>query len=291
MDSKLNINIKYNKMKKISIVTLLCSAAIFAQVGVGTNTPNASAMLDVTSTSKGFLQPRVALTGTSDASTIASPAAGLMIYNTATAGSGATAVTPGVYYYSGSAWQRVTNQAELAAATATTTTFVNGNLGTPFMGGAQWIAPGSTSSKTCNATITLPPGKWEVKMNITCKMTQYDSNWGPLNLSMSYWLQDSNTPDPLNYSQPCNPTLITSDVLFSGAGMITKPIAGTGSLGSEHEGSFFINNTSSGNKTYYLFFHESGIADTENFNGSEPFYAQLGGTTWKSNRFYATKIN
>jgi hypothetical protein len=40
-----------------------------------------------------------------------------------------------------------------------------------------------------------------------------------------------------------------------------------------------------------LFFHESGIADNQNNNGFEPAYAALGGSTWKSNRFYAVKIN
>jgi hypothetical protein len=73
------------------------------KVGIGTTTPNASAQLDVTSTNKGFLPPRVTLTGTSDITTIASPATGLIVYNTATAGD----VTPGLYYYNGSSWQRI----------------------------------------------------------------------------------------------------------------------------------------------------------------------------------------
>lgn len=71
-----------------------------AQVGIGTTTPAASAMLDVTSSNKGFLPPRVALTGTTDVSTISSPATGLLVYNL---GSGGLA-TPGYYYWNGSAW-------------------------------------------------------------------------------------------------------------------------------------------------------------------------------------------
>ena len=50
-------------------------------VGVGTATPNASAILDLTSTAKGFLAPRMT-TGQRDA--IVNPAAGLLIYNTTT---------------------------------------------------------------------------------------------------------------------------------------------------------------------------------------------------------------
>lgn len=68
--------------------------------------PTASAGLDVDFTNKGVLVPRVALTATNSASPVASPATSLLVYNTATAGSGATAVTPGYYYWSGSAWVR-----------------------------------------------------------------------------------------------------------------------------------------------------------------------------------------
>lgn len=66
-------------------------------------TAHASAILDVSSTNKGMLVPRVALTGTSDITTIASPAPSLLIYNTATVSN----VTPGYYYWAGSAWTKV----------------------------------------------------------------------------------------------------------------------------------------------------------------------------------------
>lgn len=74
-------------MKRLFFIlsTLICLSAS-AQVGIGTNSPNASAQLDVTSTNKGFLPPRVALTATNSAGPITSPAAGLLVYNTATAG-------------------------------------------------------------------------------------------------------------------------------------------------------------------------------------------------------------
>lgn len=47
--------------------------------------PDASSMLDVASSSKGFLIPRVSLTSSTDASTISTPATSLLIYNTNTA--------------------------------------------------------------------------------------------------------------------------------------------------------------------------------------------------------------
>ena len=50
-----------------------------AQVGIGTNSPNISAQLDVNSTTKGFLPPRMTST---QRDAITSPSDGLIIYNT-----------------------------------------------------------------------------------------------------------------------------------------------------------------------------------------------------------------
>ena len=78
-------------------------------VGIGT-TPDISAKLDVSSTSKGFLAPRVALTTTNAAGPITTPATGLFVYNTATAGVSPNNVVPGYYYNSGTTaapvWKR-----------------------------------------------------------------------------------------------------------------------------------------------------------------------------------------
>ena len=50
-----------------------------AQVGIGTTSPNASAVLDLTSTNQGVLPPRLT---TTQRNAISSPATGLTIYNT-----------------------------------------------------------------------------------------------------------------------------------------------------------------------------------------------------------------
>ncbi|MDD2963976.1 MAG: tail fiber domain-containing protein [Bacteroidales bacterium] len=80
----------------IAILVLLCliSTSSFAQsVGINSDgsAPDGSAMLDVKSTNKGFLAPRVSSTGD-----VASPATGLLVYQ--------TGGTPGYYYYNGSSW-------------------------------------------------------------------------------------------------------------------------------------------------------------------------------------------
>ena len=98
-------------MKQFLVLAgLLFSMQIFAQTGIGTTTPNASAKLDVSATDRGFLPPRVALTATNAFSPItgtSSAAAGLLIYNTATAGTAPTNVVPGYYYWNGTAWIQI----------------------------------------------------------------------------------------------------------------------------------------------------------------------------------------
>ena len=85
-------------MKKIILFLLAVtiSKTIFTQ-GVGVNESGAaadgSAILDVSSTTKGLLMPRMTQT---QRNAISSPATGLLIFQTDN--------TPGYYYYTGSAW-------------------------------------------------------------------------------------------------------------------------------------------------------------------------------------------
>jgi hypothetical protein len=63
----------------IALSTFLLTGTLNAQVGINNSTPDASAELDVKSSTRGFLAPR--MNGT-EMNAIASPAAGLAIYNT-----------------------------------------------------------------------------------------------------------------------------------------------------------------------------------------------------------------
>jgi hypothetical protein len=97
-------------MKKIilSIALLVTISTAFTQnVGIGTTVPNPSAALEIKADSKGLLIPRVALTGNTDVTTVPSAATSLLVYNTATAGAAATAVTPGFYYWNSNNWLRL----------------------------------------------------------------------------------------------------------------------------------------------------------------------------------------
>jgi hypothetical protein len=86
-----------NLFKFLFVLAILSGSATFSQVGIGTTTPAASAMFDVTSTTKGFLPPRMTST---QMNAIAAPAAGLMVY--------CSNCTPaGLYTSDGSAWTAV----------------------------------------------------------------------------------------------------------------------------------------------------------------------------------------
>jgi Fibrobacter succinogenes major domain (Fib_succ_major) len=68
-------------MRQIIIIFFMVMnlSGIIAQSGINTNTPDTTAILDVYSTNKGFLPPRLT---TAQRDAIATPAAGLTIYNT-----------------------------------------------------------------------------------------------------------------------------------------------------------------------------------------------------------------
>ena len=90
----------------IVLISLLMGNILKAQnvgIGASTFTPDASAGLEIRYTNKGLLIPRVALTSTTDVTTIPSPANSLLVYNTGTGG-----LSPaGYYYWDGSQWMRL----------------------------------------------------------------------------------------------------------------------------------------------------------------------------------------
>jgi hypothetical protein len=90
-------------MKRLVILFLLITFFGQAQTGIGTTTPEASAKLDVTSSNKGFLPPRVTLTSITDNTTIPNPATGLLVYNTGNN----VGLVAGYYYWNGSSWATI----------------------------------------------------------------------------------------------------------------------------------------------------------------------------------------
>lgn len=92
--------------------TILSADATKNALGVGTNNPDPSAILDIVSTDKGLKLPRVALQATNVGLPVTSPAAGLIVYNTANASSGSTQVFANrMYIWNGTQWTMFVDQA------------------------------------------------------------------------------------------------------------------------------------------------------------------------------------
>ncbi len=100
------------------------------QIGLGTATPSASAVLDISSTTKGALLPRMT---TVQRDAIASPATGLQIYNTD---------DNLFYYYSGAAWVAIANGTSLIGSTST-------------LGSETWLGTSAAGLGTASSSNTV----------------------------------------------------------------------------------------------------------------------------------------
>ena len=96
-------------MKKLLLLSILFPSTLLWEgaglrcqsVGIGTLTPDPSALLDIVSGSKGLLIPRVNLTSVTDVTTIPAPAISLLVYNT---NAGLPGGGAGFYYWNGTQW-------------------------------------------------------------------------------------------------------------------------------------------------------------------------------------------
>ena len=129
----------------------LAPAAAWAQgVGLGIGTPASSALLDVTSTSKGVLIPRMS---TDQRGKIASPANGLLVYDTD---------TKGFWYYNGAAWQAMGGA---AGASKTRTVYVPASAmsysGTNGIAPDRWGLTLTSASSVAPGALVPRPTDWD----------------------------------------------------------------------------------------------------------------------------------
>lgn len=90
--------------KKLLFPILLFPFIAFSQVGIGTVSPDSSSELDIVASDKGILIPRVALTGTTDNSTISNGNVNsLLVFNTATTAD----IVPGYFYWLNNKWNKL----------------------------------------------------------------------------------------------------------------------------------------------------------------------------------------
>jgi hypothetical protein len=155
-----------NAIVVVILFVLSCHTSLMAQVGINTTTPDPSSMLDIQSTAKGLLIPRMTL---AERNNIPSPAQGLLVYQTDN--------TPGFYYYIGSMWRAI------AVAVAD-----------------KWIVVGNNMYNANSGNVgigtTAPYYKLEVKGGI---YAHAKSDGGPILRLMS-----NNELRPLNIMAPAN---------------------------------------------------------------------------------------
>lgn len=91
-------------MKLFSLLfSLFLPILLFGQVGVGTTSPDASSILDISASDKGVLVPRVSLVDVSNLTTpISTPAVGLLVWNTNAVVTGGDGI--GFYFFNGTQW-------------------------------------------------------------------------------------------------------------------------------------------------------------------------------------------
>jgi hypothetical protein len=271
--------------KSLLFLIFCCPLMVSAQSAVGTSTPHASAKFEVYSTNQGFLAPRIALTGTNDATTIknssgttTTPATGLMVYNTATAGSGSTAVTPGYYSYNGSSWDRLGTPS---------TTIATGSVGYYPMF-TEAVTDGTPTGWAQIGYIELSPGRWEIIAEYSCALNNEGDfgtgiSWGATSQRfITYWLNSGGGSGAIGYGFPANFSSgeVTTHTLVDNGAVVTLPFSGSQKM------SFLINYTGSGTMTYSLRMRESIPGWIFNNYGSTNAYYNTAST----NRIYAVKI-
>ncbi|NII28445.1 hypothetical protein HB364_25405 [Pseudoflavitalea sp. X16] len=82
------------------------SQAQTGNIGIGTSAPNVNASLELGAANKGLLLNRVALTAADNPAPLAAHVAGMVVYNTATAGTSPNNVSAGIYFNNGARWVR-----------------------------------------------------------------------------------------------------------------------------------------------------------------------------------------
>jgi hypothetical protein len=94
-------------MRIIILLAFFLCTNVFSQVGINTTNPEPSSILDINSTNKGVLIPRVEITNLYDSSSpVYNPAHGLMVFNTLNL----PGQEEGFYYWNGSRWAKVGSQ-------------------------------------------------------------------------------------------------------------------------------------------------------------------------------------
>ena len=170
-------------MKTTKLLLTIAASAIsfssFAQVKIGDNptTINAGSVLELESTNKALLMPRISLTNTTTwLPLLGTPVAGMHLYNTNAAITSTNSAYPvstlktGEYYYDGTGWVAISTNTSQSLRV-----FMNGYTITgPAPAGGQSNITQTYAGTTFNnivgstigaSSITLPPGKYRASFD------------------------------------------------------------------------------------------------------------------------------
>jgi hypothetical protein len=173
-------------MKKIALIYSLFFLSIGflkAQVGIGTNSPNAKAALDVSSTSKGFLPPRLTY---SEKNAITSPPAGLLLWCSNCGTNGELQV------YNGTEWvNMVGSTASNALPSLAITTTASSIAGTTATSGGNVTNDGGStvSARGICWSNTSNPTTANSKTTESGTTGSFSSNLTGLNVSTTYYVR------------------------------------------------------------------------------------------------------
>lgn len=176
-------------MKTIFTLFLLVSVHVAtAQVGIGTTSPHASAQLEILSSEKGILIPRVTQANRPGSPGKATPTEGLMVYQTDN--------DPGFYYFDGTNWEKLVKKSDRPS-----NSFAGKNPSLPQVISASTQTPITFNLTTLSSDVTGDPA-----INPSSFTVQ---TTGLYQITYSLLLQGLGTP--WAFLLPSNPALLPAD--------------------------------------------------------------------------------
>jgi uncharacterized protein (TIGR02145 family) len=234
-------------MKKIILIPLLIlvNTFVFSQIGMGTNSPNQKAVLDLTSTTKGFLPPRMT---NIQKTAIVTPPAGLMLWCSDCGLNGE------MQAYNGVSW--IILSGAISPTLMPTVTygsdflnFRNGWVGGVYNNGESTGISASHTTGQAFSTNATCLGK-QVSYSNSCPTTvTVGSNvYNTVSINGQCWMKDNLREIPSNYATVNNAAWTTNDPVdlgYWGFRNIATPNGTAGFLATEptnaggHEGMMY----------------------------------------------------
>jgi hypothetical protein len=152
------------------LITCLTTSTVNAQIGIGTTTPDDSSVLDIESTEKGVLIPRLTST---QRDAIVNPETSLMIFNTSN-----NRYEYNVGTSSAAKWVSITYNPTLKYSNTDTTTNINVNTATtlPIFGNLEWNDDTNLYEVMGHTVIVKTAGKYRLSVNIAYNVPTVGGN-------------------------------------------------------------------------------------------------------------------